>query len=492
MPKPFALITCLIILLLFCAAAVSSVGAQTKKLTVPDEYPSISSAIAKAQDGDTIFVRNGIYNESALEINKSIKLIGEDKNDTVLNLSPKPKVLTGQFWLPPFTKPSSISITVYGPILSVTADNVTLAGFTFKSQIYQWSGIALDRNRTEIFSNQIIGGITGSGNNLQIINNTVSDSISLSGSNLTIAQNILANSVWCYGSYNVLFSNQVRNPYQASWMDDDMNGPWFSVSAGAYALVINNTVNAGGLALHGNESIAAQNTIRSSLWVNGSKQTIFSNNLTRGGLIVTGHDNTFLANNLAGYSKNSPNYYKLHKVNVSEIQALPYELSLGRDFDFVDFELSGQNYVNNTFYHNNFNGTVVRVWDGVVGPNFWGLNGEGNYWSNYSGTDKNGDGVGDTPYVLDVRDRNYNAVNVTGLLDPYPLMVPFNGTAGVFLPAWAPSFVVAMVPTPTPHPSTEVFPPNQAVYITATIGALAVIGATLLLIKRRYQKIANK
>lgn len=453
MPKTIALAICTILLLSFCVTAVPTAKADAKTLTVPDEYPSITYALSKAQDGDTIFVRNGMYNESALEISKSITIIGEDRNNTVLNLNPKPKIITGQFWLPPFTKPSSFSFTAYGPILSITGDNVTLTGFTIKSQIYSWSQISLNGNGTEIFNNQITGGFTGSGNNLQIINNAVSDSISFSGSNLTVAKNTLKDGVWCYGSYNVLFSNQVRNPYQASWMDDDMNGPWFSISVGSNALVVNNTVNAGGLALCGNGSIATQNTIRSSLWVNGSEQIILANNITRGGLLVTGNNNTFLANNVAGYSKNSVNYYNLHKVNVSEIQAMPYVLSLGRSYDFVTYRIIEQNYANNTFYYNNFNGTVVRIWDGVVGPNFWSGNRAGNNWSNYSGEDKDGDGLGDTPYVLEARDHNYNLTNNTEFVDEYPLMVPFNGTAGVLMPRWTPTYVAALVPTPSPSPS---------------------------------------
>jgi hypothetical protein len=41
----------------------------------------------------------------------------------------------------------------------------------------------------------------------------------------------------------------------------------------------------------------------------------------------------------------------------------------------------------------------------------WDNGEEGNYWDNYNGTDANGDGVGDTPYLIDVLN-----------MDRYPLM----------------------------------------------------------------------
>jgi len=46
--------------------------------------------------------------------------------------------------------------------------------------------------------------------------------------------------------------------------------------------------------------------------------------------------------------------------------------------------------------------------------NIWDNGSEGNYWSNYNGTDSNGDGVGDTPYVIDENNQ-----------DNYPLMEQF-------------------------------------------------------------------
>jgi parallel beta-helix repeat protein len=48
-------------------------------------YTSIQDAVDNASDGDTVFVYNGTYYEEDLVINKSISLIGEDKNTTIID-----------------------------------------------------------------------------------------------------------------------------------------------------------------------------------------------------------------------------------------------------------------------------------------------------------------------------------------------------------------------------------------------------------------------
>jgi parallel beta-helix repeat protein len=78
------------------------------------------------------------------------------------------------------------------------------------------------------------------------------------------------------------------------------------------------------------------------------------------------------------------------------------------------------NAQNNTFYHNNFKITlsirngyylthqILDINAGLPVPslallsqNKWDNGVEGNFWSDYNGTDQNGDGIGDTPHIID-------------------------------------------------------------------------------------------
>jgi len=72
---------------------------------------------------------------------------------------------------------------------------------------------------------------------------------------------------------------------------------------------------------------------------------------------------------------------------------------------------------NNIFYHNNFinNTQQVRFFESGW-PNVWddGFPSGGNYWSDYTGQDLNGDGIGDTPYMIDENNK-----------DRYPLVKPW-------------------------------------------------------------------
>ena len=68
----------------------------------------------------------------------------------------------------------------------------------------------------------------------------------------------------------------------------------------------------------------------------------------------------------------------------------------------------------NTIYCNSFinNGQQVNI---SSQPNAWDYGSLGNYWSDYTGTDADGDGIGDTPYLIDSNNQ-----------DNFPLMSPYD------------------------------------------------------------------
>jgi len=79
---------------------------------------------------------------------------------------------------------------------------------------------------------------------------------------------------------------------------------------------------------------------------------------------------------------------------------------------------------NNTIYHNNFIdngnnvGDVAGSWwiqGSTPAVNIWDNGSEGNFWSNYNGTDQDSNGLGETPYIVDEKNQ-----------DHYPLMAPIN------------------------------------------------------------------
>jgi parallel beta-helix repeat protein len=81
--KLLYLLLCLVFLSI-SATAQLNVRASPDTIRVPQDYPTIQEAINQANPGDTIQVSSGTYQET-LFINKTLTLIGEDKNNTILD-----------------------------------------------------------------------------------------------------------------------------------------------------------------------------------------------------------------------------------------------------------------------------------------------------------------------------------------------------------------------------------------------------------------------
>ncbi len=83
-------------------------------ILVPDDYPTLSDAIGNASQGDTIYVKDGIYYENPV-IDKKISIIGEDSKNTIV---------VGSGGAPGDN------------VLTVRANDVEISGLTIESKSY--------------------------------------------------------------------------------------------------------------------------------------------------------------------------------------------------------------------------------------------------------------------------------------------------------------------------------------------------------------------
>jgi len=169
----------------------------------PNNYTKIQDAIDNASDGDTVFVYNGTYVEN-LNVNKSINLIGENKNSTVIDAN------------------------ALAHCIGLVTDGITVNGFTIQNSgsYYDDSGIVFNSSYLKIVGNIIKNNKNGiqswcySFNNIisenEITNNRVGISLYLSKDN-TVFHNNIKNNYFCgldlehEGNNSVYLNNFEKN-----------------------------------------------------------------------------------------------------------------------------------------------------------------------------------------------------------------------------------------------------------------------------------------
>jgi parallel beta-helix repeat protein len=230
-------------------------------------------------------------------------------------------------------------------VISITADNVKVKEFHLRnSSTTKGAAIRMDR-----------------ANNNFISENIISDSyqgIYLSSSNNnTIEGNTLVNNDYCVE----IFSSS-NNVVSSNTMTSSLEGVGIFTSSSN--VVSNNTMTS-----NINDGIGIYTSSNNMV-----KNNIISDN-SYGLILSTSNNNAITGNSI--YSSTS------FGVNIA----------------------SGSS--NNILYHNNFdNAQQVEPDTSLMLPNMWDLNGEGNYWSDYNGTDSDADGIGDTQYKIDFRNRD--------------------------------------------------------------------------------------
>jgi parallel beta-helix repeat protein len=295
----------------------------------------------------------------------------------------------------------------------VTIKNMRIIDFVFNVQLYKSSnntilsnyistselGIALsDSHNNSISQNEIVSY----GENMFSMLNASSPSMQLVNSS---SNTILGNYV-----YTREIGINLLESHNNSITKNDLVSNGEGIGFAFYRFSINNT-----------------NSGRDSL-----TNTISGNNIIEQGIgmkSLTGSKNIVSGNNITNCKT-----YGIFLENYQQINIV------GNNFENNTVGIFlGDKASNNTIHHNNFINNQKDVTDVrstipfLPSPkNTWDTGSRDNYWSSYNGTDDDGDGIGDTPYII-------NDVNQ----DNYPLMNPIDMEEFIIpeFPSWTPLLI---------------------------------------------------
>jgi parallel beta-helix repeat protein len=382
-------------------------ASSPKTIVIPDDYRTITAAVGNATNGDTILVRSGTYEgpiNSTIIINKSLSIIGESAQTTIINLHPAYN-LTWMFATPFYSLTDAITIT---------ADSCAIEDLT------------LDLNPG--------GFITAQGNGILIANNKITTrqttELTITGSNCRVTNNKIDGMIQVYGNYNQVDTNNPSSIWLGNITD---NGASFN-------LIKDNTCQIIGLR-HSTNNVVLNNSVSSY------------------GIDLTWSDNNyFYKNKISGETRgvrfwlSSNNIFELNTVTfgTTSLELLEFGGAYNNLFSLNNFF----NYptYNRRYVYDDFSDPNTHAYVSSYSTSVWSDSNLGNYWGDYltkypNATEVDNSGVGNLSYVIN--DNN---------TDPYPLMSTYDiSSASIILPNWTNLSLPVLLPTPSfpqlPSPS---------------------------------------
>jgi nitrous oxidase accessory protein NosD len=348
-------------------------------ITVPDDYLTIQEAINAASNGDTILVKAGVHVENVI-VDKVVTLLGENKNSVIEGtiIFRAGALITG------FKITGKIQVGDMGDYCPSFSDAAIVDNIIEKGGVQigcDWGNIVY---------------------NVTVVNNT----IKTCGVGISIGGFPMAPVATCFIKNNSILENDLG-------LHMKIGNPEPGLCVISTNLFYNNT---NGLYLGGEGTCVVENN---RIYLSAGFGIELSRESVRGDIFfnITGNH---LWNNK--YGINGSASYDLPRArgeaydNTFEDNDYGVSLIARTNVEFGnmpwDFTLSHNNFLGNTQQvYVEIQGDIV-IPSGIVWDKGYPVG--GNWWSDYSGSDVDGDGIGDSPYVIDATDR-----------DNYPLMHPY-------------------------------------------------------------------
>jgi len=383
----------------------ASFGYPVHNIDTGLNYTSIQAAIdaPETSDGHKILVDAGIYYEHVV-VNKSVSLIGEDRNTTIIDGNKT------------------------GNVVRVVTEEVCLRNFTIRNSgppppspwwAQGYSGIYLGGHSHNIIRDNMITNCYGCIEIVMSHNNTIENNHLSANSNFGMRLHD--------STVNIINNNRIADASTAIFLDFGANRN----------KVNNNTIsNSGsgiGITFNCSNNTLKDNTISKSTF--GISSYPCYDNIVNGNVISNCSSGVYLrgSRNIIGENIVSYSEYGGVKVDLSNFTVISGNLlthngkgiwvgKSDRNIIFGNTLISNDHGFdvrycnNNTFYHNNAINNTLQAYL-VETINEWdnGYPSGGNYWSDYEGVDINRDALGDAQYTID-----------SSNVDLYPLISIFS------------------------------------------------------------------
>ncbi len=325
---------------------------------------------------------------------------------------------------------STVELGIQGPV-SCCSGNVTIINSKLVNAGY---GFSLSVSSMSIDNSTIYGVSMDEGpgaNNVTILNSVLSSNLAAASIYVEGLNSLVLENDTFLGQQYAIFSDLIAQNLTVSnnRIYNSIAGVFYIPTTPENTIIDNNTIvgalgggGGGGFSLGSNvqfeDNHISQITNQADIFFDGNDSTIAGNTIA----------DSYDSYGVITFSGNNNSIYQNSIINCTDGPAI---LVSGNFSTVFGNNFTNANTINvggffNVIYHNNFINYTLPPVGSSSGDDSFSLNGEGNYWSAYTGKDPNFTGIGDTPYTFKHGQDNYPYMKPNGWLTKFYLITSTN------------------------------------------------------------------